>query len=52
MKDKTTKVLREIEELCVLSFNKEYPAWISNSLTTIELTLKETLEEIKKVEVK
>ena len=47
MKIQVEKVIKEIEVLSVESFNKKYPAWISNSLTTIELELKKTLEELK-----
>ena len=42
-----THLIKEIEVLTVQSFNDNYPAWISNSLTTIELKLKETLKDIK-----
>ena len=41
------KIIKEIELLSVQSFNQKYPAWISNSLTTIELQLKKTLEDLK-----
>jgi len=44
------KLIKEIEVLTTQSFNDNYPAWISNSLTTIELKLKETLKDIKEVE--
>ncbi len=49
MKTQIEKLVKEIELLSVQSFNEKYPAWISNSLTTIELKLKKTLEEIKEV---
>jgi hypothetical protein len=49
MKTQVEKLIKEIEVLSVKSFNENYPAWISNSLTTIELKLKETLKEIKEV---
>ena len=45
------KLVKEIEVLSVQSFNEKYPAWISNSLTTIELKLKETLKEIANFEI-
>ena len=45
------KLVKEIEVLSVQSFNEKYPAWISNSLTTIELKLKETLKEIADFEI-
>jgi hypothetical protein len=47
MINKIEKIIEEIEVLSVQSFNEKYPAWISNSLTTIELELKKTLEELK-----
>ena len=47
MINKIEKLMKEIEVLTVQSFNEKYPAWISNSLTTIELKLKETLKDIK-----
>jgi hypothetical protein len=49
MKTKIEKLIKEIEVLSVQSFNENYPAWISNSLTTIELKLKETLENVKEI---
>ena len=49
MKTQIEKVIKEIEVLTTQSFNDNYPAWISNSLTTIELQLKKTLEDIKEV---
>ena len=47
MINKIEELIKEIEVLSVKSFNEKYPAWISNSLTTIELKLKKTLEDIK-----
>ena len=47
MKTQVEKLVKEIELLSVQSFNDNYPAWISNSLTTIELQLKKTLEDLK-----
>ena len=47
MKIQVEKLIKEIEVLTAQSFNDNYPAWISNSLTTIELKLKETLKDIK-----
>ena len=47
MINKIEKLIQEIEVLSVQSFNDNYPAWISNSLTTIELKLKKTLEDLK-----
>ena len=49
MTNKIEKLIKEIEVLTSQSFNDNYPAWISNSLTTIELKLKETLEDLKEV---
>jgi len=49
MKTKIEKLIKEIEVLSFQSFNENYPAWISNSLTTIELKLKETLENVKEI---
>jgi hypothetical protein len=49
MINKIEKLVKEIEVLSVHSFNENYPAWISNSLTTIELKLKETLEQVKEL---
>ena len=49
MKTQVEKLIKEIELLSVQSFNENYPAWISNSLTTIELKLKKTLEDLKEV---
>jgi hypothetical protein len=49
MTNKIEKLIKEIEVLTAQSFNDNYPAWISNSLTTIELKLKETLKDIKEV---
>ena len=49
MKKQVERLIKEIEVLTAQSFNDNYPAWISNSLTTIELKLKETLKEIKEV---
>jgi hypothetical protein len=49
MKTKIEKLIKEIEVLTIQSFNDNYPAWISNSLTTIELKLKKTLQDIKEV---
>lgn len=47
MKTQVEKLIKEIELLSVQSFNEKYPAWISNSLTMIELKLKKTLEDLK-----
>jgi hypothetical protein len=47
MKTQVEKLIKEIEVLSVQSFNEKYPAWISNSLTTIELQLKKTLQDLK-----
>jgi hypothetical protein len=47
MKTQVEKIIKEIEVLTAQSFNENYPAWISNSLTTIELKLKKTLEDLK-----
>jgi hypothetical protein len=49
MKKQVERLIKEIEVLTTQSFNDNYPAWISNSLTTIELKLKETLKDIKEV---
>jgi hypothetical protein len=49
MINKIEKLIEEMEVLNVQSFNEKYPAWISNSLTTIELKLKKTLEDLKEV---
>ena len=46
MKTQVEKLIKEIELLSVQSFNEKYPAWISNSLTTIELKLKKSLEDL------
>ena len=51
MINNVSKVIKQIEVLSVQSFNEKYPAWISNSLTTIELKLKETLKEIANFEI-
>ena len=51
MINKIEKLVKEIEVLSVQSFNENYPAWNSNSLTTIELKLKETLKEIANFEI-
>ncbi len=51
MTNKIEKLIKEIEVLTAQSFNDNYPAWISNSLTTIELKLKETLKEIADFEI-
>ena len=48
---KIEKIIKEIEVLTIQSFNEKYPSWISNSLTTIELTLKKTLKEIQELEI-
>jgi len=42
---KIEKIIKDIEVLTIQSFNEKYPSWISNSLTTVELTLKKTLKE-------
>lgn len=47
---KIEKIIKEIEVLTIQSFNEKYPSWISNSLTTVELTLKKTLKEIQEIE--
>jgi hypothetical protein len=47
MINKIEKLIEEMEVLTAQSFNENYPAWISNSLTTIELKLKKTLEDLK-----
>jgi hypothetical protein len=49
MINKIEKIIEEMEVLSVQSFNDNRPAWISNSLTTIELKLKETLEQVKEL---
>ena len=49
MKAQIEKTIKEIEVLTAQSFNEKYPAWISNSLTTIELQLKKTLQDLKEV---
>jgi len=49
MKKQVERLIKEIEVLTAQSFNDNYPTWISNSLTTIELKLKKTLKEIKEV---
>ena len=45
------EIIKEIEVLSTQSFNEKYPSWISNSLTTVELTLKKTLKEIQELEI-
>ena len=52
MYKETKKVFKEVIRLSNFAFDEKYPAWISNSLTTIELTLKKTLNEIKQYENK
>lgn len=47
MKQNIEKIIEQIKVLSVQSFNEDYPGWISNSLTTVELKLKETLKEIE-----
>jgi len=49
------KAIKIIESLCENYETKthnvihqNYPCWIFNSLTTVELTLKDTLKEVKK----
>jgi hypothetical protein len=49
--EKIEKIIGEIEVLTIQSFNEKYPSWISNSLTTVELTLKKTLKEIQELEI-
>jgi hypothetical protein len=49
MINKIEKIIKEMEVLSVQSFNDNRPAWISNSLTTIELKLKETLKQVKEL---
>jgi len=49
--EKIEKIIGEIEVLTTQSFNEKYPSWISNSLTTVELTLKKTLKEIQELEI-
>jgi hypothetical protein len=51
MINNVSKVIEQIEVLSVQSFNEKYPAWISNSLTTIELELKKTLKELADFEI-
>ena len=48
---KIEKIIKDIEVLTIQSFNEKYPSWISNSLTTVELTLKKTLKEIQELEI-
>jgi len=48
---KIEKIIKEIEVLTIQSFNEKYPSWISNSLTTVELTLKKTLKEIQELKI-
>ena len=49
MQQKIEKLIKEIEVLTSQSFYNNNPSWISNSLTTIELKLKETLKDIKEI---
>ena len=49
--EKIEEIIKEIEVLSTQSFNEKYPSWISNSLTTVELTLKKTLKEIQELEI-
>lgn len=44
---KVEKIIKDIEVLTIQSFNEKYPSWVSNQLTTVELTLKKTLKEIQ-----
>jgi hypothetical protein len=48
---KMENIIKNIEVLTIQSFNEKYPSWISNSLTTIELTLKKTLKDIQELEI-
>jgi hypothetical protein len=48
---KIENIIKNIEVLTIQSFNEKYPSWISNSLTTIELTLKKTLKDIQELEI-
>jgi len=48
---KIEKIIKDIEVLTIQSFNEKYPSCISNSLTTVELTLKKTLKEIQELEI-
>ena len=48
---KIEKIIKDIAVLTTQSFNEKYPSWISNSLTTVELTLKKTLKEIQELEI-
>ena len=52
MKTNIEKIIKEIETLSIQSFNEKYPSWISNSLTTIELKLRGTLQDIEKIKLK
>ena len=52
MKTNIEKIIKEIETLSIQSFNENYPSWISNSLTTIELKLRGTLQDIEKIKLK
>jgi len=47
MKHNIEKIIEQIKVLSIQSFNEDYPSWISNSLITVELKLKETLKEIE-----
>ena len=38
---KIEKIIKDIEVLTKQSFNEKYPSWISNSLTTVELTIQD-----------
>ena len=49
--EKIEEIIKEIEVLSIQSFDEKYPSWISNSLTTVELTLKKTLKEIQELKI-
>jgi hypothetical protein len=48
--EKLNKIYEDIQNICLQSFDKKYPSWISNGLFTIELKLKDILIDVQKLE--
>jgi hypothetical protein len=48
--EKLNKIYEDIQDICLQSYDKKYPSWISNGLFSVELKLRDILIDVQKLE--
>jgi hypothetical protein len=48
--EKLNKIYEDIQDICLQSYDRKYPSWISNGLFSVELKLRDILIDVQKLE--